>query len=132
MEEKLNKYNVPTLGEVPTQREDGSFRILVCQISGCSGKEVRELKLKIAAMERLINKYEINLSALMELNYNWATVASSANLASWFRHEEREVRSAAAITNMRRQQDTNQAALVWCADTSFSNMHGSHPTTSED
>jgi hypothetical protein len=23
MEEKLNKYNVPTLGEVPTQREDG-------------------------------------------------------------------------------------------------------------
>ncbi len=23
MEKKLNKYNVPTLGEVPTQREDG-------------------------------------------------------------------------------------------------------------
>ncbi len=42
MEEKLNKYNVPTLGEVPTQREDGSFRILVCQMGGCSGKEVRE------------------------------------------------------------------------------------------
>ncbi len=61
---------------------------------GCSGKEVRELK--IAATERLINKYKVNLSAFMELNYNWATVASSANLASWFRHEEREVRSAAA------------------------------------
>jgi hypothetical protein len=94
MEEKLNKYNVPPLGEVPTQREDGSFRILVCQMGGCSGREVRELK--IAATERLINKYEVNLSAFMELNYNWATVASSANLASWFRHEEREVRSVAA------------------------------------
>ena len=94
MEEKLNKYNVPPLGEVPTQREDGSFRILVCQMGGCSGKEVRELK--IAATERLINKYKVNLSAFMELNYNWATVASSANLASWFSHEEREVRSAAA------------------------------------
>jgi hypothetical protein len=94
MEEKLQKYNVAALGEVPSQREDGSFRILVCQMGGCSGKEVRELK--IAATERLINKYEINLSAFMELNYNWATVDSSANLASWFRHEDRELRSAAA------------------------------------
>ncbi len=49
MEEKLNKYNVPTLGEAPTHREDGSFRILVCQMGGCSGKEVSELK--IAATE---------------------------------------------------------------------------------
>jgi hypothetical protein len=94
MEEKLNNYNLPTLGEAPTQREDGSFRILVCQMGGCSRKEVRELK--IAATERLINKYEVNLSAFMELNYNWTTVASAANLASWFCHEEREVRSAAA------------------------------------
>ncbi len=36
------------------------------------------------------------------------------------------------IITMRRQQDTNQAALVWCADTSSSNMHGNHPTTSKD
>jgi hypothetical protein len=74
MKEKLNKYNVVTLGEAPTQREDGSFWILVCQMGGCSGKEVRELK--IATTERLINKYEVNISAFMELNYNWATVAS--------------------------------------------------------
>jgi hypothetical protein len=44
----------------------------------------------------LIAKYEINLSAFMELNYNWATVDSSANLASWLRQEEHEIRSAAA------------------------------------
>jgi hypothetical protein len=54
MEEKLNKYNMATLGEVPTQQEDESFWILVCQMGGCYGKEVR--KLKIAATERLINK----------------------------------------------------------------------------
>ena len=56
--------------------------------------EVRELK--IAATEIMINKYKVNLSVFMELNYNWATVASSANLASWFHHEEREVRLAVA------------------------------------
>jgi hypothetical protein len=69
MEEKLNKYNVATLGEIAIQQEDGTFWILVCQMGGCfgcSGKEVGELK--IAATERLINKYKENLSAFMELN----------------------------------------------------------------
>ncbi len=83
-----------TLGEIPTQQEDGSFWILVCQMGGCSRKEARELK--IAATEILINKYKVSLSAFMELNYNWATVASLENLASWFCHKEREVRLAAA------------------------------------
>ena len=94
MEGKLTKYNVPPLGDIPTRRDDGSFRILVCQMGGCSGREIREHK--IAITERLMNKYEVNLAAFMELNYNWATVASSANLSSWFCHEEREVRSAMA------------------------------------
>jgi hypothetical protein len=66
MEEKLNKYNVATLGEVPTQQKDGTFWILVCQMGGCSGKEVRELK--IAATERLINKCKVNLS--IQLGYS--------------------------------------------------------------
>jgi hypothetical protein len=41
MEEKLNKYNVATLGDIPTHWEDGSFRILVCLMGGCAGKKVR-------------------------------------------------------------------------------------------
>jgi hypothetical protein len=94
MEGKLTKYNVPPLGDIPTRRDDGSFQILVCQMGGCSGREIREHK--IAITKRLMNKYEVNLAALMELNYNWATVASSANLSSWFCHEECEVRSAMA------------------------------------
>jgi hypothetical protein len=65
---KLNKYNVATLGKIPTQRNDGAFRILVCQMGSCLGKEVRELK--IASTERLITKYKINPSAFMELNYS--------------------------------------------------------------
>ncbi len=82
MEAKLNKYNVQALGEIPTQHKDRAFRILVCRMGGCLGKEVRELK--IALTERLITKYEINPSVFMELNYNWAMVNLSANLASWF------------------------------------------------
>jgi hypothetical protein len=105
MEAKLNKYNVATLGEIPTQCNNGAFRILVCQMGGCSGKEVRESK--IASTERLITKYEINLSVFMELNYNWATVDSLANLASWFCQEEREVRLTTA-NNCHKTQTRHQ------------------------
>jgi hypothetical protein len=55
-------------------------------MGGCVSKESREFK--IAATERLIRKYDINHCIFMELNFNWMTVNSSANLASWFHKEE--------------------------------------------
>ena len=56
---------------------------------GCASMESREIK--IAATERLNHYYDINICALMELNFNWTKVNSSANLASWFQEEEREM-----------------------------------------
>ncbi len=94
MEAKLEKYNVDQLGVIPIEREDGTMRIMVCQMGGCAGKEVREIKMSI--MERLIQKYDVNLVACMELNFNWSKVNSSANLASWLHQEERETRSITA------------------------------------
>jgi hypothetical protein len=44
MEAKLERYNVDQLGEIPIEREDGTMRIMVCQMGGCAGKEVREIK----------------------------------------------------------------------------------------
>ncbi len=58
MEKKLTKYNVEQLGEIPTEREDGTMRVLVSQMGGCTSMETRELK--IAATERLIRKYNID------------------------------------------------------------------------
>ncbi len=112
MEEKLQKHNVAMLGEVPPHCKDGFFRILVCQMSGCSGKEVRDFK--IAATERRINKYDINHSRFMEISYNWTTVDSLANLASWFHHEDRELCSAAAnnIHNTTTQHQPGGTGMV--------------------
>jgi hypothetical protein len=45
MEPKLEKYNMDQLGEIPIEREDGTMRITVCQMGGCTGKEVREIKM---------------------------------------------------------------------------------------
>jgi hypothetical protein len=59
MEKALEKYNVAQLGDIPTEREDGAIRILVCKMGGLASKEVREIK--IAATERLIKKYNVNV-----------------------------------------------------------------------
>ena len=79
MEKKLTKYNVEQLGDIPMEREDGTMRVLVS-------------KLKISTTEQLIRKYDINFCAFMEHNFHWMKVNSSANLASWFHKEEREMR----------------------------------------
>ncbi len=44
IEAKLAKYNVEQLGEIPIKREDGTMRILVCQMGRCTGKEVQQIK----------------------------------------------------------------------------------------
>ncbi len=94
MEAKLEKYNVDQLGEIPIEREDGTMRIMVCQMGGCTRNKVREIKM--STMEKLIQKYNVNLVACMELNFNWSKVNSSANYASWLHQEERETRSITA------------------------------------
>jgi hypothetical protein len=41
MEKKLRKYKVEQLGEMLLEREDGTMRILVCQMGGCASIEAR-------------------------------------------------------------------------------------------
>jgi hypothetical protein len=79
MEKTLAQFNVEQLGNVPIQQEDRMMRILVCQMGGLASKEVREFK--IAATERLIKKYNINVCLCKELNFNWSKVNLLANLA---------------------------------------------------
>ena len=78
------------LGELPTEWEDGTMRVLVSQMGGCASMETREIKM--AATKKLIWTYNINLCAFMELNFNWSKVNLSANLTSWLHDEERELR----------------------------------------
>ncbi len=90
MEKKLRRYNVEQLGEMPLEQKGGTMKIVVCQMGRCASAEAREFK--IASTEKLIRKYNINLCLFMELNFNRTKVNSSANLASWFHEEEREMR----------------------------------------
>jgi hypothetical protein len=40
MEKKLAKYNVARLGDIPMERDDGTMRVLVSQMGGCSSREI--------------------------------------------------------------------------------------------
>jgi hypothetical protein len=44
------------------------MRVLVNQMGGCASMETREIK--IATTEWLIHKYNVNVCAFMELNFN--------------------------------------------------------------
>jgi hypothetical protein len=94
MKRKIKRYNIAQLGDIPLEQDDRTMQILVCQMGGCASIKTREIK--IAATERLIRKYDVNLCLFMELNFNWSKVNSSANLASWFQEEERETRCITA------------------------------------
>ena len=94
LEKSIQAMNVTQLGHLPEERSDGSLRVLVCQLGGCASKEIREFKM--AAVEKLINKYNISTCLFMELNFNWSKVNSSKTLGTWLRNESREVRSVTA------------------------------------
>jgi hypothetical protein len=59
MQRMIQCYDIKQLGEIPIEREEGSMRIPVCQMGVCTSVKTREIK--IASMERLICKYDINL-----------------------------------------------------------------------
>ena len=50
MEKSIQAMNVTQLGHLPEERNEGSMRVLVCQLGGCASKEKREIKM--AAVEK--------------------------------------------------------------------------------
>jgi hypothetical protein len=94
MQRRIQHYNVEQLGGIPPERDNGAMMILVCQIGGCASAKTRDIK--VAATERLIKKYDINLCLFMELNYNWSKVNSSANLALWFTDKQHKTKCITA------------------------------------
>jgi hypothetical protein len=49
MQKKIERYNITQLGDLPMEREDGTMRILVCQMGVCASVKTREIQ--IAATE---------------------------------------------------------------------------------
>jgi hypothetical protein len=46
MQKKIKRYNIAQLGDILMEREDGTMRILVCQMGGCASIEMRGIKMR--------------------------------------------------------------------------------------
>ncbi len=40
IENKISKYNVEKLGDIPLERDDGTMRVLISQMGGCASLEM--------------------------------------------------------------------------------------------
>ena len=84
--ERWEKYNVPTLGDVPSKKQEGVWRFMSSQLNGMAGKETRETK--IGEITNIINRYDVNLFAGMELGVNWRTLKAQGDLQHGFLQKE--------------------------------------------
>ena len=88
---QYERAHVPRLGSIAATKPDGSWRWMYCQLNGCATREIRARK--VEEMTQLAQKYDVDGIVAAELGYNWSTVASSKNFASWF-EVDRETRSS--------------------------------------
>ena len=76
-------WHVPEFGGMQEDKPQGVFRLMGGQINSASTKEVRDRK--IAQIERVWDRFEVDMSGFQELGQNWSKYPSSYRLASWFK-----------------------------------------------
>ena len=88
MEKKFKKYNVPMLGNMPREKDEGRCRFLYCQLNNASTKVVRDIKMD--TVQRLNDRYEIDVDLFAEMGTNFTVGGASNNLGSWFEGREKK------------------------------------------
>ena len=86
----MKKYNVPALGNLATEKPEGYKRFMLTQLNSMSTKLRREVKVEQST--RLLNRYDVDMQAVLEPGINWAKFKPSETLASFF-DAEVELRS---------------------------------------
>jgi hypothetical protein len=45
MQKKIERYNITQLGDIPMEQEEGTMRILVCQMGGCASIKTKGIQI---------------------------------------------------------------------------------------
>ena len=90
VKKRLKHYNVRPLGDLSVEKPEGYNRFMMTQVNGMATPRIRDLK--IDQSKRLINKYNVDMQAFLEVGMNWGDFLTSENLVSMFQAEE-ETRS---------------------------------------
>ena len=93
LETKLKKYNVPHVGGMEEDKEEGRCRILYNQMNNASTNFVRDIKMEM--VHRLNEKYQVDVNLFAEVGNNW-TVGANNNFAKWYEQDKEKTYSVAA------------------------------------
>ena len=96
---RLEKYYVPSLGELPMKKPDGFRRFMATQLNGTATPAIR--KAKIEQCTQLINKYDVDVQSYVEHGLNMAHFKASQTFDSFFEAEV-ELRS---VTGHNKNED---------------------------
>ena len=87
LEKKFKRYNVSELGSMPTEEQEGMYRMLYCQLNNASTKEAREINM--SAVTLLNKKYNIDVDLFAEIGHNWGAGGREHTLGSWLESREK-------------------------------------------
>ena len=68
-ERKFKRCNVSELDSMPIEKQEGSCRMLYCQLNNASTKKVR--KVKMSAVTWMNKKYDIDGDLFAKIGQNW-------------------------------------------------------------
>jgi len=89
-----NRWHVPPLGNLTTERPSGVFRLMGGQVNGASTVVSRDKK--IADISRIIDTWDVQGGCLQEIGINWNAHDYSRNMTSWFKFDRREAKTITA------------------------------------
>ena len=82
MEERYNKLNVAVLGNMPKEKQDGSYRWANLQLNGMALRPVRERKVR--EITQIIQKYDLNGFCAQEIGTNFSALPFHQKFADFF------------------------------------------------
>ena len=83
---KYTRWNVPRVGNIPSERPTDTFRIMSGQLNGMCSTTVRDRKLR--QIEEIIDKWDVQAGCFQEVGINWSALPRQEQMTSWFRHNK--------------------------------------------
>jgi len=89
-----DRWHVPRLGHLTTDRPQGVFRLMSGQVNGASTNISRDKK--VSQISNIIDTWDVQGGCLQEIGINWSYLEHSRNMTSWFRFDRREAKTITA------------------------------------
>ena len=81
LSERIDKYNTEPVGSMTEARQDGTLRIMFCQMNGAATKAIRDQKIR--GVNYLASKYDVGVRMFNEHGCNMDNAQKGQNFSDW-------------------------------------------------